>query len=103
MQTTTYYRDFKNLVVKGSPLYQSSIVEQLDRVWGTWTGWAVLRAIIDSGKTVRIVPYSAEMERQTGQSANDNAHAKAANWQAAAPRNVRPYRGERDDPRTPRD
>ena len=62
----TIYRDFKNIVVKGSPMYESSVVEHLDRVWGTWTGWAVLRGIIDTGKTVTIVPYSAEDVKQTG-------------------------------------
>jgi hypothetical protein len=70
VQTTTYYRSFKNIVIKGSPLYQSSIVEQLEKVWRTWTGWPVLRGIIDTGKTVTIVPYSAEDRKTMGQ---DNA------------------------------
>jgi hypothetical protein len=82
MENTTYYRDFRDIVIKGSPLYRSSVVEQLDKIWGTWTGWAVLRAIIDSGKTVTIVPYSPEDEKTMGRR---NAFARPTDTKAASP------------------
>jgi hypothetical protein len=47
-----YFRNFKNIAIQGTAAYEKSVVEQLDRLWNTWTGWAVLRAIIDTGKTV---------------------------------------------------
>jgi hypothetical protein len=43
----TYYRDFKTVVIEGSPAYERSVVEQLDKLWAKWAGWAVLRAILD--------------------------------------------------------
>src|SRR5215468_4435632 len=99
MQTETCFRGFKTIVVKGSPLYQSSVVEQLEKLWKTWTGWAVLRGIIDTGKTLTIVPYSAEDEKKLGRE-NAFAHAKSA--RAASPAGFWPYRGK-DDPKTPKD
>src|SRR5262249_28723366 len=79
---TIYYRDFKNIVIDGDDfisdfisdtsksdtskrrffrrvVYEAFVVEQLNKVWGTWTGWAVLRGILDSGKTLTIVPFTA--------------------------------------------
>jgi hypothetical protein len=99
VQTTTYYRGFKNIVIKGSPLYQTSIVEQLEKVWRTWTGWSVLRGIIDSGKTVTIVPYSVEDQKTMGR---ENAFSRPKSARAASPYGFSPYRGS-DDPRTPKD
>ena len=100
MEDTTCYRNFKNIVIKGSPLYQRSIVEQLDKVWATWTGWAVLRGVIDSGKTVTIVPYSAADEKEMGRK---NAFARPTSPRAGAPRGVPLYNGGVDDRDTPQD
>jgi len=99
MQTETCFRGFKTIVAKGSPLYQSSVIEQLEKLWKTSTGWAVLRGIIDTGKMLTIVPYSAEDEKKLGRE-NAFAHAKSA--RAASPAGFWPYRGT-DDPTTPKD
>jgi hypothetical protein len=96
----TFYRDFKNIVISGSAAYERSIVAQLDRVWGTWTGWAVLRAIVDTGNTVRIVPYSAADRKSMGES---NAYVIGTSGRDNRPRGARPYAGGMDDPSTPQD
>src|SRR5262245_1480137 len=101
MENTIYYREFKNIVVKGSPDYRRTIVEQLDKIWQTWTGWAVLRGIIDSGKTVTIVPYSAADEKT--KLGRTNAFAWAKDAKAASPRGFWPHRGGADKLDTPKD
>jgi hypothetical protein len=113
------YRNFKNIVIDGGYFlkgifpghvqefrrdqYEASIVEQLDTIWDRWAGWAVIRAIIDSGKTVTIVPYSEADKRKMGAG---NAYAIPAGllggWNAA-PAGAEIYRGGTDDPKTPED
>jgi len=99
MQTESCFRGFKTIVVKGSPLYQSSVVEQLEKLWKTWTGWAVLRGIIDTGKKVTILPYTAEDEKELGR---ENAFSSPKSARAATPYGFRLY-GGKDDPKTPKD
>ena len=100
MEDTICYRNFKNVVIKGPPPYQRSVVEQLDKVWATWTGWAVLRGVIDSGKTVTFVPYSAEDEKKMGRK---NALAAATSLRAATPYGYWLNSGRADDPDTAKD
>src|SRR5262249_52356496 len=59
-----YFRNFKNIVIDGPTAHQRDTVEQLNRVGGTWTGWAVLRSIIDTQKTLTIAPFSADDQRR---------------------------------------
>jgi hypothetical protein len=92
----THYRGFKSIVVKGSPDYQSSIVEQLDKIWATWTGWTVLRAVIDSGNTVTIVPYTRADAEKMGR---NNAFAQATSRADATPRGFPLYAGGSGDER----
>jgi len=95
-----FYRNFKNIVIMGPSDYEGSIVAHLDKVWGTWTGWAVLRGILDTGKTVTIVPYSPDDEKRLG---GRNADARPTDARAASPRGFRPYVGGADDPATKED
>jgi hypothetical protein len=116
---TTYYRNFKCIAINGDYFlqgifpshvqqyrrdqYEASIVEQLDTIWDRWAGWAVMRAIIDSGKTVTISPYTEADKRRMGES---NAYARPAWWlwaRDAAPKDARIYLGGTDDPKTPND
>jgi hypothetical protein len=79
---TTFFRNFKTIVIQGSPAYENSVLEQLNKLWGTWTGWAVLGGILDTTKTVTIVPYTAADRKQMG---SGNAFARATNSWAASP------------------
>jgi hypothetical protein len=79
---TTFFRDFKTIVIQGSPAYEKGVLEQLNKLWDTWTGWAVLRGIIDTTKTVTIVPYSEADRKKMG---SGNAYARAKNSWAASP------------------
>jgi len=47
------YRDFANITIEGTTDYDKSVNELMDKLWDTWTGWAVIRKIADSGKKVR--------------------------------------------------
>jgi hypothetical protein len=113
------YRNFKNIVINGDSFlkgifpsavqrqqrdqYEASIVEQLDTIWKTWTGWAVVREAIDSGKTVTIVPYSKADEQRMGEG---NAFARPAWWirmMDATPAGAPIFMGGSDDPSTPND
>jgi hypothetical protein len=116
---TTYYRNFKCIAVDGSYFlkgifpssvqqfrrdrYEASIVEQLDTVWARWAGWAVMRAVIESGKAVTIVPFTDVDKQRMGE---HNAYARPAWWLRAvdaAPKDARIYMGGADDPSTPND
>src|SRR5262249_8819544 len=59
--------------------YEATIVKQLDTLGAKRTGWAVLRAIFDTGKSrgkeVRIAPFTSADETTWGE---ENAFAKAA-------------------------
>src|SRR5262245_28589179 len=44
------------IAIVGPPDYTALVREHLSRVLETWTGWAVVHAIVRSGKSVRIVP-----------------------------------------------
>ena len=79
---TTFFRNFKTIVIQGPPAYEKSVLEQLNKLWDTWTGWAVLRGIIDTTKTVAIVPYSAADRKKMG---SGNAYARAKSSWAASP------------------
>lgn len=95
-----FYRDFRNLIIDGSPAYVRSVVEQLNKAWATWTGWAVLRSILDTGRTVRFVPYSMADRKKMGPS---NAYVTGTSGRDNRPRGARPYAGGVDDPTTPQD
>ena len=77
---TTLFRNFKTIVIQGPPAYEKSVLEQLNKLWDTWTGWAVLRGIIDTTKTVTIVPYSAEDRKKMG---SRNAYARGTSSRGA--------------------
>ena len=77
---TTLFRNFKTIVIKGSPAYEKSVLEQLNKLWDTWTGWAVLRGILDTTKTVTIVPYSAADRKEMG---SRNAYARGTSSRGA--------------------
>src|SRR5262249_36406397 len=79
---TTVFRNFKTIVIQGSPAYEKSVLQQLNKLWDTWTGWAVLRGIIDTTRTVTIVPYSAADRKKMG---SNNAFARATSSWAASP------------------
>src|SRR5262245_55832585 len=70
----------------------------------SWTSWAVLREIEDRavriGKGVRIVPFTAADRKEEPNAA---AFAEADDSQDAAPWGVRPFKGQRDNPRTAED
>jgi hypothetical protein len=95
------YRDFKNIVIDGPAAHQRDTVEQLNKVWATWTGWAVLSQIIESPKTLTIVPMSAaDNRRKVG------AYVRPAWWIRAmdgAPKEEQVFMGDKDDPSTPQD
>src|SRR5262245_21064444 len=123
---TIYYRDFKNIVIDGDDfisdfisdtsksdvpkrrffrrvVYEAFVVEQLNKVWGTWTGWAVLRGILDSGKTLTIVPFTVADKK--GQP-NAGAYVRPRWWLRAldgAPAGAQVFVGGADDPSTPKD
>jgi hypothetical protein len=95
-----YFRDFKNIVIQGPPAHEKAVLEQLDKLWNTWTGWAVLRGVIDTGKTVTIVPFTKADEKAMG---DHPAYARAKSGLDAAPRGVVPFKGREDDPLTEED
>jgi hypothetical protein len=75
---TTFFRDFKTIVIQGPPAYEKSVLELLNKLWGSWTGWAVLRGILDTTKTVTIVPYTAADRKEMG---SRNAFARGtSSW-----------------------
>jgi hypothetical protein len=78
---TTLFRNFRTIVIKGSPAYEKSVLQQLNKLWDTWTGWAVLRGILDTSRTVTIVPYSAADRKKMG---SNNAYARATSYRAAS-------------------
>lgn len=83
------FRDSANLVIDGPTAYERSVAEQLDRVWDTWTGWAVLLSVFEAGQPVRIVPPSA---------ADRKRYARRGD-----PRDPRPGRGGAAGPATAED
>jgi hypothetical protein len=96
----TCYRDFKNIVIEGPAAQQRDVVEQLNRVWATWAGWAVLRSIIDSPTTLTIVPFTAAEEK------SPRAYVRPKWWLRAmdgAPAGEQRFLGEADNPSTPED
>jgi len=113
------YRNFKSIVINGDYFlqgifpsavqrqqcnqYEASIVAQLDMAWSRWAGWAVIREIIDSGKTLTIVPYSDADKRRMGE---NNAYARPT-WLLQvlnmAPKGAPIFLGGADDPSTPAD
>jgi hypothetical protein len=97
---TICYRGFKNIVIDGPAAQQRNVVEQLNRVWATWAGWAVLRSIIDSPRTLTIVPFSAaEMNEH-------RAYVRPTWWlrsMDATPAEEQMFLGGEDDPSTPQD
>src|SRR5262245_33343408 len=99
-RTMALYREFRNIIIDGSTAYERSVIEQLNKAWATWTGWAVLRSIIDSGNTVRFVPYSAADRKKMGEV---NAYVVGTSGRDNRPRGARPYAGGVDNPRTPHD
>ena len=89
------YRDFANITIEGTTDYEKSVNELMDKLWDTWTGWAVIRKIADSGKKVKIVPLlDSEVPPEFGQR---RAFAKSANGVDAAPAGAERYRGGVDD------
>jgi hypothetical protein len=81
--------------------YENGVYWTLETIRKTWTGWAVLKAIATThGKTVRIVPFT---EAQQKGHRNELAHTSADNRKDAAPAGVVPYRGGKDNPKTPED
>jgi hypothetical protein len=98
------YRSFKNIVIAGPPAHQRDVVAQLDKVWASWTGWAVLRSVIDSRKTVTIVPLSADDERKHPRAGG--GYVTPGWWLGmwdATPAGEKIFRGGEDDPSTPQD
>ena len=77
-----YYRDFNTIVIKGSPDYERSMAAHLDKVWGTWTGWAVIRSFLDTGRSVTIIPFSPQDKATYG---DTNGLARATSPRDAAP------------------
>jgi hypothetical protein len=59
------FRNLPSLVIDGPPAYERSVVELLDKVWDTWSGWTVLMSVVEGGKPIRIVPPSAVAEPVT--------------------------------------
>jgi hypothetical protein len=91
------FRDFANLVIDGPPAYERSVAEQLDRVWDTWTGWAVLLSVLEAGQPVRIVPPSAADRKRYAR------RADAPPARDGSPRDPRAGRGGAAGPATPED
>jgi hypothetical protein len=92
------YRQFENLTVEGSADYEKAVNDLLEKLWGTWTGWAVIRRVVDTRKKVKIVPLlTSEVPKEFGQR---RAFAKAKNFQDANPIGAELYRGGVDDPAT---
>jgi hypothetical protein len=77
---TTLFRNFRTIVIQGPPAYEKSVLEHLNKLWDTWTGWAVLRGILDTTKTVIIVPYSAADRKERGRR---NAYARGTSSRGA--------------------
>ena len=99
-----YYRDFKNIMIDDPPEHQRDVVGQLDKAWATWTGWTVLRAIIDTpGKAMTIVPFSDDDEKKRP---GAGAYVRPA-WGLRAvdgtPKGEPMFLGRNDDPSTPED
>jgi len=89
------YRDFTNITIEGTTDYEESVKELMDKLWDTWTGWAVIRKIVDSGKNVKIVPLlDSDVTLELGQR---RAFARSAIGVDAAPAGAERYRGGVDD------
>jgi hypothetical protein len=113
-----YYRNFKNVVIDGGYFlqdlfasyaqrlrdqYEARVVEQLNQAWATWTGWAVLRSIIDTHKTLTIVPFSSADQRRIPDA---GAYVRPVGLFGAlngAPAGEERFLGRDDDPSTPED
>jgi hypothetical protein len=85
-------------------LYENAVYWQVRWLWErTWSGWAVLRAIEDAAKEkgtkVRIVPFTAEEHKARPSTL---AYASFAG-KGGAPKGVKPFKGESDDPKTKED
>jgi hypothetical protein len=95
------YRQFKNLTIKGSAEYEQAVHELLDTLWASWTGWAVIRQVVDTGKQVTIVPLlNSEVTKELGMR---RAFAMPKNLADATPRGAELFRGGADDPATKED
>jgi hypothetical protein len=93
---TMIYREFENLTIEGSADYQKAVYDLLEKLWGTWSGWAVIRAVVDTRKKVKIVPLlDSEVPREFGQR---RAFAKPKNFRDASVRSAELYRGGVHDP-----
>lgn len=93
-----HYRQFNNVTIKGSPEYEQAVHELLDTLCASWTGWAVIRRVVDTGKQVTIVPLlNSEVTKALGMR---RAFAKPKNRADATPRGAAMFRGVVDDPAT---
>jgi Effector protein len=92
------YRQFENLTIEGSADYEKAVCDLLEKLWGTWTGWAVIRGVVDTRKKVKIVPLlDSEVPKESGQR---RAFAMPKSNKDASARGSDLYRGGIDDPAT---
>lgn len=49
------YREFENRTIEGSADCEKAVYDLLEKLWGTRSGWAVIRAVVDTRKKVKKV------------------------------------------------